>query len=353
MGLALSPDEAWLVSAASGTHELLVYRMEGLPFQDYGGPGDHIDTGLLNDSERFYRIPLGGRPMAVRFARDGRRVFVANYMLNAVQVVDRTCWCATPMASAASSFTRSERPLPGRPGSKWFRCASRRAGARTKWCRAMRPRPAPMASLMAISRRRVSCRAISKPDKLTQPITSRHVTAASSSRGSVALVRCASAVIRSVRSGASESIASTKYSKWVRPESRRSWESSTPGSSSFCFGEPKRVEVRYPDPAANPYLAFAAMMMAGLDGIQNKLHPGDPIDKNLYDLPPEIAKSIPHPCASLEEALDCLDKDREFLTRGGVFSNDMIDAYMALKMEEVTAFRMTTHPLEFQMYYSL
>jgi glutamine synthetase len=114
----------------------------------------------------------------------------------------------------------------------------------------------------------------------------------------------------------------------------------------------RRIEVRFPDPTANPYLAFAAMMMAGLDGIQNKIHPGDPIDKNLYDLPPEEAKKVPHPCASLDEALDCIDKDREFLTRGGVFSNDMIDAYIALKMEEVTKFRMTTHPVEFEMYYS-
>src|SRR3990172_6251037 len=115
----------------------------------------------------------------------------------------------------------------------------------------------------------------------------------------------------------------------------------------------RRIEVRFPDPTCNPYLAFTAMMMAGLHGIQNKLKPGDPIDKNLYDLPPEIAKKIPHPCASLEEALECLDKDRAFLTRGGVFSNDMIDAYIALKMEEVTLFRITTHPIEFQMYYSL
>src|SRR5512134_3340877 len=114
----------------------------------------------------------------------------------------------------------------------------------------------------------------------------------------------------------------------------------------------RRVEVRFPDPTANPYLAFAAMMMAGLDGIQNKIHPGDPIDKNLYDLPPEEAKKVPHPCASLDEALDCLDKDRAFLTKGGVFSDDMIDAYIELKMEEVTRFRMTTHPVEFDMYYS-
>jgi len=115
----------------------------------------------------------------------------------------------------------------------------------------------------------------------------------------------------------------------------------------------RRIEVRFPDPTANPYLAFTAMMMAGLDGIQNKIHPGDPMDKNLYDLPPEEAAKIPHPCASLDEALENLDKDRAFLTRGGVFSDDMISAYIDLKMEEVTRFRMTTHPIEFDMYYSL
>src|SRR5208283_3615974 len=103
----------------------------------------------------------------------------------------------------------------------------------------------------------------------------------------------------------------------------------------------KRVEVRYPDPAANPYLAFAAMLMAGLDGVQNKIHPGDPVDKNLYDLPPEEAKKVPNVCASLEQALEHLESGREFLTRGGVFSNDMLDAYIELKMEEVTNFRMT------------
>jgi glutamine synthetase type I len=114
----------------------------------------------------------------------------------------------------------------------------------------------------------------------------------------------------------------------------------------------RRVEVRFPDPTANPYLAFTAMLMAGLDGVQNKMHPGDPLDKNLYDLEPEEAAKVPHPCASLDEALDALDGDREFLTRGGVFTNDVIDAYIALKMDEVTRFRMTTHPLEFEMYYS-
>jgi glutamine synthetase len=115
----------------------------------------------------------------------------------------------------------------------------------------------------------------------------------------------------------------------------------------------RRVEVRFPDPTTNPYLAFSAMLMAGLDGVQNKIHPGDPLDKNLYDLEPEEAAKVPHPCASLEEALDNLDRDRDFLTRGGVFSNDLIDAYIGLKMEEVTRFRMTTHPIEFEMYYSL
>jgi glutamine synthetase type I len=114
----------------------------------------------------------------------------------------------------------------------------------------------------------------------------------------------------------------------------------------------RRVEVRFPDPTANPYLAFAAMLMAGLDGVQNKIHPGDPIDKNLYDLPPEEAKKVPTVCHSLDMALEILDSDREFLTRGGVFSNDMIDAYIALKMEEVQRFRTTTHPVEFDMYYS-
>ena len=115
----------------------------------------------------------------------------------------------------------------------------------------------------------------------------------------------------------------------------------------------RRIEVRFPDPGANPYLAFAAMMMAGLDGVQNKIHPGDPADKNLYDLPPEEDAKIPTVCSSLEQALEYLDKDREFLTRGGVFSNEMIDAYIELKMEEVTRFRMTTHPLEYDMYYSI
>jgi len=115
----------------------------------------------------------------------------------------------------------------------------------------------------------------------------------------------------------------------------------------------RRIEVRFPDPTANAYLAFAAMLMAGLDGVQNKIHPGEAADKNLYDLPPEEDAKIPTVCSSLDMALEHLDRDREFLTRGGVFCNDLIDAYIELKMEEVTRFRMTTHPVEFDMYYSL
>jgi glutamine synthetase len=115
----------------------------------------------------------------------------------------------------------------------------------------------------------------------------------------------------------------------------------------------RRIEVRFPDSTANPYFAFAAMMMAGLDGIQNKIHPGDPADKDLYDLEPEEEKAIPQVCHSLDMALEALDKDREFLTRGGVFTNDVIDAYINLKMQEVTRFRMSTHPVELDMYYSL
>ncbi|MFN7835320.1 MAG: type I glutamate--ammonia ligase [Burkholderiaceae bacterium] len=115
----------------------------------------------------------------------------------------------------------------------------------------------------------------------------------------------------------------------------------------------RRIEVRFPDPSANPYLAFAAQMLAGLDGVVNKIHPGDAADKNLYDLPPEESARIPTVCASLEQALESLDIDRDFLTRGGVFSNGMIDAYIALKMEDVTRMRMTPHPVEFDMYYAL
>ena len=115
----------------------------------------------------------------------------------------------------------------------------------------------------------------------------------------------------------------------------------------------KRIEVRFGDPTANPYLAFASMLMAGLDGIQNKIHPGDAADKDLYDLPPEEAEAIPTVASSLEMALGALDQDREFLTRGDVFTNDMIDAYIELKREEIERLNMTTHPVEFDMYYSV
>ena len=115
----------------------------------------------------------------------------------------------------------------------------------------------------------------------------------------------------------------------------------------------RRIEARFPDPTANPYLAFAALLMAGLDGIQNKIHPGDPASKNLYDLPPEEDAQVPAVCASLEEALAALKADHEFLLRGGVFSKDWIESYIAFKEEDVRRIRMAPHPLEFEMYYSL
>ncbi len=115
----------------------------------------------------------------------------------------------------------------------------------------------------------------------------------------------------------------------------------------------RRIEIRFPDPVNSGYLTFAALMMAGLDGILNKIDPGAPMDKDLYDLPPEEEHNIPTVCHSLDQALECLNKDRGFLTAGGVFSNDFIDAYIELKMQEVTKFRASTHPLEYQMYYSI
>jgi len=115
----------------------------------------------------------------------------------------------------------------------------------------------------------------------------------------------------------------------------------------------KRIEVRFPDPTANPYLGFAAMLMAGIDGIQNKIHPGNSADKDLYDLSPDEAATIPTVASSLEMALDALDADRAFLTAGGVFTDDMINAYIELKREEVERLNMTTHPVEFDMYYSV
>jgi glutamine synthetase len=115
----------------------------------------------------------------------------------------------------------------------------------------------------------------------------------------------------------------------------------------------KRVEVRFPDPSSNPYLAFSAMLMAGLDGIENKIHPGDPMDKNLYDLPPEELQDVPTVCHSLRQALDTLDADRDFLKKGDVFNDDMIDGYLDLKWQEVYQFEHTPHPVEFSMYYSV
>ncbi|MFT6896723.1 MAG: glutamine synthetase, partial [Paraglaciecola sp.] len=115
----------------------------------------------------------------------------------------------------------------------------------------------------------------------------------------------------------------------------------------------RRIEVRFPDPTANPYLAFTAMLMAGLDGIKNKIHPGDPMDKDLYDLPPEEAAEIPTVATTLEQALEALDNDRDFLTVGGVMTDDSIDAYIKLKQEEVQLLATSVHPVEFDMYYSV
>lgn len=114
-----------------------------------------------------------------------------------------------------------------------------------------------------------------------------------------------------------------------------------------------RIEVRFPDPAANPYLAFSAMLMAGIDGIKNRIHPGDAMDKDLYDLPAEEAAEIPQVASSLEEALAALDADRDFLTVGDVMADDTIDAYIKIKAQEVERLNMTTHPIEFEMYYSV
>jgi len=114
----------------------------------------------------------------------------------------------------------------------------------------------------------------------------------------------------------------------------------------------RRIEVRFPDPASNPYFLFAAMMMAGLDGIRNKIHPGEPSEKDLYDLPPEELRGIPNVCASLGEALDALSEDHQFLLEGDVFNRDLLEAYVALKRKEITRLNSSTHPIEFEMYYS-
>ncbi len=114
----------------------------------------------------------------------------------------------------------------------------------------------------------------------------------------------------------------------------------------------KRVEVRFPDAMANPYLAYAALMMAGLDGIQNKIHPGEAMDKNLYDLPPAELAQVPTVCASLREALECLTADHDFLLKGDVFTKDQIEAYVEVKWAEVARWEMTPSPVEYDMYYS-
>lgn len=114
----------------------------------------------------------------------------------------------------------------------------------------------------------------------------------------------------------------------------------------------KRIEARFPDSTANPYLCFAALLMAGLDGIQNKIHPGEAADKNLYDLPPEEEAKIPTVAHSLDMALEALKADHDYLTKGGVFTKEMLDAYIEVKMEEVRRLNTTTHPVEFEMYYS-
>ena len=115
----------------------------------------------------------------------------------------------------------------------------------------------------------------------------------------------------------------------------------------------RRIEARFPDPMANPYLCFSALLMAGLDGIENKIHPGEAATKDLYHLPPEEDALVPTVCHSLDQALEHLDKGRAFLTKGGVFTDSMIDAYIDLKMQEVTRFRQAVHPVEYDMYYSL
>lgn len=115
----------------------------------------------------------------------------------------------------------------------------------------------------------------------------------------------------------------------------------------------KRVEIRFPDPTANPYLAFSALLMAGLDGIKNKIHPGQAMDKDLYDLPLKELKEIPTVSGSLREALEALDKDRSFLKAGDVFDDDQINSFIQIKMQEVLRYEMTPHPVEFDMYYSV
>ena len=113
------------------------------------------------------------------------------------------------------------------------------------------------------------------------------------------------------------------------------------------------MEVRFPDPSANPYLAFAAMLMAGIDGIENRIDPGEPMEQNLYEMSGEEIQDLPTVCRSLREACRALSADRDFLKRGNVFTDDMIDGYLHLKREELHADETTTHPLEYEMYFSV
>jgi glutamine synthetase len=117
--------------------------------------------------------------------------------------------------------------------------------------------------------------------------------------------------------------------------------------------EGTRIEIRFPDASSNPYLAFSAILMAGLDGIEKQLHPGSPLDQDLYEMPAHEAEAIPRICNSLEQAMESLDADRAFLTKGEVFSNDLIDSYIKLKQIDITRLRATTHPVELELYYSL
>lgn len=117
--------------------------------------------------------------------------------------------------------------------------------------------------------------------------------------------------------------------------------------------EGARIEIRFPDASSNPYLAFSAILMAGLDGIEKRLHPGSPLDQDLFEMPKHEAEAIPRICSSLEQAMECLDADRDFLTKGEVFSNDLIDSYIKLKQIDITRLRATTHPVELELYYSL
>jgi len=115
----------------------------------------------------------------------------------------------------------------------------------------------------------------------------------------------------------------------------------------------KRIEIRFPDPTTNPYLAFAAILMAAIDGIENKLNPGEPFDKDIYSLPPEELQNIPQLPGSLEESLKTLEEDYEFLLKGGVFTEEFIQMWIESKKEEINKMKFTPHPLEFELYFDI